>query len=41
MVKMVEEMRLIRCILERFLQKEDGSLFVDYQMEKFGGDKHV
>jgi hypothetical protein len=34
LIKIAEELRLIRCILERFLQKEPS--FVDYQMEKFG-----
>lgn len=33
-VKIAEELRLIRCVLERLLQKYPE--FVDYQMEKFG-----
>lgn len=33
MIKIAEELRLIRCILERQLA---GTGFVDYQMEKFG-----
>lgn len=34
--KTLEEMRLIRCLLERILRVMDEGLFVDYQMEKFG-----
>ena len=34
--KMNEELRCIRCALERMLRAMDESLFVDYQMEKFG-----
>jgi hypothetical protein len=30
-----EELRLIRCILERLLRVQNEALFVDYQMEKF------
>lgn len=33
-----EELRLIRCVLERMLRNNSESLFVDYQMEKFGKD---
>lgn len=36
--KMYEEMRCTRCALERILRCMDESLFVDYQMEKFGRD---
>ncbi len=36
--KTAEELRLIRCLLERLLRKMDEGLFVDYQMEKFGKD---
>ena len=32
----VEELRLIRCLLERLLRCLNESNFVDYQMEKFG-----
>ena len=35
-VKIFEEMRCIRCVLERILRVMDEGLFVDYQMEKFG-----
>ena len=34
--KAVEELRLIRCLLERLLRCLSESNFVDYQMEKFG-----
>jgi len=34
--KQVEELRCIRCVLERILRVMDEGLFVDYQMEKFG-----
>lgn len=34
--KAVEELRLIRCLLERLLRVLSESNFVDYQMEKFG-----
>ena len=37
-VKTFEEMRCIRCVLERILRVMDEGLFVDYQMEKFGKD---
>lgn len=33
--KTLEELRLVRCLLERILRTMDESLFVDYQMEKF------
>jgi hypothetical protein len=36
--KTLEEMRCIRCVLERLLNHFDSSAFVDYQMEKFGKD---
>ena len=35
-VKMYEELRCIRCALERILNAMDSSAFVDYEMEKFG-----
>ncbi len=42
--KAKEELRLIRCLLERLLRCMSESNFVDYQMEKFGkkfkGDTH-
>lgn len=34
--KLYEELRCIRCVLERILRVMDEGLFVDYQMEKFG-----
>lgn len=34
--KIYEELRCIRCVLERLLNVLDSSAFVDYQMEKFG-----
>jgi hypothetical protein len=36
--KISEELRLIRCLMERMLRLQSESLFVDYQMEKFGKD---
>lgn len=42
--KAKEELRLIRCLMERLLRVLSESHFVDYQMEKFGdkfrGDTH-
>jgi hypothetical protein len=35
-VKQLEELRCLRCVLERILRVMDEGLFVDYQMEKFG-----
>lgn len=37
--KVYEELRCIRCCLERLLNHIDGAGFVDYEMEKFGGKK--
>lgn len=37
-IKIYEEMRCLRCVLERVLRVMDESLFVDYQMEKYGKD---
>jgi hypothetical protein len=37
-VKMFEETRCLRCVLERLLRVMDRQEFVDYQMEKFGKD---
>ncbi len=34
--KVYEEIRCLRCVLERVLRVMDEGLFVDYQMEKFG-----
>jgi hypothetical protein len=34
--KIHEELRCIRCCLERLLRVLDEGLFVDYEMEKFG-----
>jgi hypothetical protein len=36
-VKLIEEIRCVRCCLERILRVMDEGLFVDYQMEKFSG----
>lgn len=36
--KIAEELRLIRCILERQLSFNFPKAFVDYQMEKFGSN---
>ena len=36
--KMYEEIRCLRCVLERLLSHLNSSLFVDYEMEKFGKD---
>ena len=37
-IKVYEELRCTRCVLERILRVMDEGLFVDYQMEKFGKD---
>lgn len=37
-IKLYEEMRCLRCVLERVLRVMDEGLFVDYQMEKYGKD---
>jgi len=34
--KTYEEMRCLRCLMERILRVMSESHFVDYQMEKFG-----
>jgi len=34
--KIYEELRCARAVLERILRVMDESLFVDYQMEKYG-----
>jgi hypothetical protein len=34
-VKLLEEIRCLRCVNERILRVMDEGLFVDYQMEKF------
>ena len=36
-VKLLEEIRCLRCVNERILRAMDEGLFVDYQMEKFSG----
>lgn len=36
--KTYEEIRCLRCVLERILRVMDEGLFVDYQFEKFGKD---
>jgi len=42
--KAKEELRLIRCLIERLLRVVSESNFVDYEFEKFGnkfkGDTH-
>lgn len=35
-VKTYEELRLIRCLLERILREMNEGNFLDYQFEKFG-----
>lgn len=37
-IKMYEEIRCLRCVLERILRELNEGTFVDYQMEKFGKD---
>lgn len=37
--KLLEELRCIRCCLERLLNVLDSSAFVDYQMEKFSKNR--
>ena len=34
--KLIEELRCIRCVLERLLNHLNSGLFLDYQQEKFG-----
>lgn len=34
-VKLLEEARCLRCVLERILRVMDEGLFVDYELEKF------
>lgn len=34
-IKIKEELRCIRCALERLLRVMDEGLFVDYELEKF------
>ena len=34
-IKQLEELRCLRCVLERILRVMDEGLFVDYEMEKF------
>lgn len=36
--KIAEELRLIRSVMERELSAKYPSMFLDYQMEKFGKD---
>jgi len=38
--KIYEEMRCLRSVMERILRVMDESLFVDYQMEKYGKNYH-
>ena len=37
--KLFEELRCLRCVLERLLNHFNSQLFLDYQMEKFGDKK--
>jgi hypothetical protein len=37
--KLLEEIRVTRCVLERILRVMDEGLFIDYQMEKFSGNR--
>jgi hypothetical protein len=37
--KLLEEIRVTRCVLERILRVMDEGLFVDYQLEKFSTKK--
>jgi len=37
-LKMYEEARCLRAVLERVLRVMDEGLFVDYQMEEYGKD---
>ena len=37
--KTLEEMRVLRCVLERILRVMDEGLFVDFQIEKFAHTK--
>jgi hypothetical protein len=37
-IKLLEEIRCLRCVNERILRAMNEGLFVDYQMEKFGKD---
>ncbi len=39
--KIAEELRCIRCVLERMLRSKCQEEFIDYQMEKFGKDYKV
>ena len=36
--KLLEELRCIRCVLERLLSHLNSNLFREYQLEKFGKD---
>jgi len=36
--KIYEELRCLRCVLERLLNHLNSGLFLDYQLEKFGKD---
>ena len=39
-VKLLEELRCIRCCLERLLNHLNSQLFLDYELEKFKKVKH-
>jgi len=38
-IKIHEELRIMRCAMERIMRIMDEGMFVDYQMEKFSGRK--
>ena len=38
-VKIHEELRIMRCAMERLMRILDEGMFVDYQLEKFSGKK--
>jgi len=38
-IKLLEEARCLRCVLERILRVMDEGLFVDYELEKFSTNK--
>jgi hypothetical protein len=40
-LKLLEEIRCLRCVNERLLRAMDEGLFTDYQMEKFGGSSEA
>lgn len=40
-VKIYEELRCLRCVLERILRELNEGTFVDYQLEKFHNKTEV